>query len=189
MSLQKKLEDILEKLKVKKPNPLNADDLLLDSNWNNVCASIALLTEAIRATKETPSSIPAVGSPYIRLPGMPLPWVEFSATLKNQWIAVHEKYPGVFLRLAGGNASSFKADSESVSYDTKAKGTGGGQMDAIQEHIHGINISSQWWGKNKGDWGLKDPYGNTDTYGIKNARSDIETRPKNITVEMYVFKG
>ncbi|MEL5721351.1 MAG: hypothetical protein P1P59_09570, partial [Treponemataceae bacterium] len=157
--------------------------------------NIAKLKEAIEKIRDLPASTIAPGFLYVRFPGCPLPYGAngvFNWTEEHEWRLVHEQYPGVFLRLAGGNASSFKADSESVSYDTKAKGTGGGQMDAVQEHKHNISCQDGYGGINYNDIrGDEDPGKGSITRTTNHpheCRSDIETRPKNITVEMYVYE-
>lgn len=190
-ALQDELNNSLQNLKLNVPEQLGADDTLDELNWNNVVNSIKILTECIASIKDVPTTLPAVGSPYIRCPGMTVPWEQFKATYKEQWIAVHDLYPGDFMRLAGGNASKFKADSTQISHDSGVKGDGGGQLDAIKRHYHQSDYPSGWGlhyigGDNAGGY----PGGNT-----KNQTSDAfantteETRPSNFTIELYIFKG
>lgn len=195
--LQNELEKILSNLKLNVPVTLGADDPVDENNWNRIVNSISLLTQAIQSIKDTPTTLPAVGSPYIRCPGMSEPWVQFAATKKDQWIAVHSLYPGRFFRMAGGYASKFKTDSTSVSYDDGVGGSGGGQNDAVQSHYHTYdeyNCSRHI----PGTAGSDSPNYRRYMYDEKKDRRESswntgrrtdETRPGNITIEFYVFKG
>lgn len=100
------------------------------------------------------------------------------------------------MRLAGGNASAFKADNEQIQHDEKCKdkdnkpNIGGGQMDAAQEHTHGY-YDEQWhYGSDSGGGRHDKADEHYDQYRVSygnSGRSDIETRPTNITVEMYLY--
>ncbi|QSH95103.1 hypothetical protein [Treponema phagedenis] len=191
MGLKSKLDEQLLEVQKNLPSTLNPDDALTNKNWNCVVASIKAIYEALQAAASTPPSIPPIGFLYTRFPGMPLPWEQFTDTAPVEWKNLHEKYPGTFLRLAGGNASAFSG-SGSVSYDSGVRGNGGGQIDAMQRHTHsytyegsngvgstkGVDAQYQWQQENK-----------SSTTGSASGRETEETRPKNITVEMYLFVG
>lgn len=198
MSLRSELDAILAKISTVPTK--SADDPLTEMDWNTVVGNIESLKEAIAKIRDLPASTIVPGFLYVRLPGRPLPYGAsgvFNWTEEREWQKIHEQYPGTFLRLAGENASVFKADNESVSYDEKVrdqngiKMKGGGQMDAVQFHKHSYiddnangnsNAANSWNG-----WhGIRASTRRTDD--IVEGRTDIETRPKNITVEMYVYK-
>lgn len=176
-----------------------ADDLLTESDWNKLQDNFEKIKEALTAIATNPTTSLPKNFIYIRLPGSPLPYGEsgaFNWTQQHEWETLHTKWPGTFLRLAGGNASVFKADSEQVSYDTKAldgnekPNKGGGQIDSLQNHTH--TVTTQWQAGNGLAWGKHNIAGHntiTSTTSAPDARSDIETRPKNITVEMYRYIG
>ncbi|TYT79856.1 hypothetical protein [Treponema phagedenis] len=173
------------------PSTLNADDALTNKNWNCVVTSIKAIYDALQAAASTPPSIPPIGFLYTRFPGMPLPWEQFTDTAPVEWKNLHEKYPGTFLRLAGGDASAFSG-SGSVSYDSGVRGNGGGQIDAMQRHTHSytyescINLDGLKGTVAQYQWNQQTTYSTT---GSASGRETEETRPKNITVEMYLFVG
>lgn len=193
MELRPELEQILTQLKLYVPATLLSDDALSEDNWNRVCSSITLLTEAIKKITHLPPDIPLPGSPYFRVPSMPVPWEKYRQTTKQQWIAVHERYPGDFMRLAGGNASAFKADGTEIYHDAGIKGEGGGQIDTMQEHQHNhINTYiSDWsgtWLADKNYWAYSS---SNETRQTENntGRTAQETRPVNVTIELYIYTG
>lgn len=188
--LQNSLSEIIEKLKINVPDALSVDDPIDENNWNRITASITLLTQAVNAIKDVPSTLPSVGSPYFRLPGMKEPWEVFSATTSSQWTAIHTKYPGVFFRLAGGYASKFNEKSEQVQYDKGVQEEGGGQEDALKYHEH-FYLSPRWRGMyaGRGNGGVNEYTHDSWTGDIRNTNVTSETRPKNITIELYIFKG
>lgn len=197
MALRTKLDQLLAQLKNTIPQTLLADDALLESNWNNMCASIKLLTEVVEAIRTENPDVPPVGFSYIRLPGMAEPWEQYPQTTKGQWSVIHERYPGDFLRLAGGNASRFQKDSTAISHDSGVRGTGGGQIDAMQSHTHSYtdcNASRHvpgTAGASSTTWlaYMYQEQKSTYTTESDNARHSQETRPSNITVEWYVYNG
>ena len=198
MNLRNELNEILSQMETTPRKA--ADDALTETDWNTVATNIDKLKEAIEKIRDLPACTIPKGFLYVRFPGRPLPYgVDgvFNWTSELDWKKLHAQYAGDFLRLAGGNASAFNAQSEQVSYDEKARdsenkpNTGGGQMDALQEHKHnfeyekhkslgglsGVNARYQWESKTTSD-------GSTNPILC---RTDIETRPKNITVEMYLY--
>ncbi len=197
MELRPELEQILYQLKNNTPKTLLSDDALLEDNWNNVCASIKLLTDAIKTIKELPPDIPLPGFPYFRCPGMPVPWEKYSQTIKSQWEAVHALYPGDFMRLAGGNASKFKESGTSIYHDSGIKGDGGGQIDTMQSHTHDYedsNASSHIAGTAGASSTTYTQYMYREQKTDKktkpnNGRTGDENRPANVTIELYIFKG
>ena len=197
MALRTKLDQLIAQLKNTVPQTLLADDALLESNWNNMCTSIKLLTQAVEAIRSENPDVPPVGFSYIRLPGMNEPWEQYPQTTRGQWSAIHERYPGDFLRLAGGNASKFQAESTAISHDSGVKGTGGGQIDTVQSHTHEYE-------KHKASRHVPGTAGaSSSSYTLymyqeqqvksttkaDNARHSQETRPANVTVEWYVYNG
>lgn len=193
MSLKQELEKLISQLKLNTPETLLSDDPLTEQNWNKVCQSVKLLVEAVKHIEHLPPDVPPAGSPYFRLPGMPVPWEQHPCTTKEQWTAIHSLYPGDFMRLAGGNASKFKEDSAYISYDSKAKGDGGGQTDSLQEHKHPYHYKEcKSHGGLRGDisrYMYQELGRDVKTGNCEGARTDIETRSKNITIELYIFKG
>lgn len=197
MALRTKLDQLIVQLKNSVPQTVLADDALLESNWNNMCASIKLLTQAVETICSENPDVPLVGFSYVRLPGMEVPWEQYPRTTKSQWAAVHERYPGDFFRLAGGNASRFQASGTAISHDSGVGGTGGGQIDTIQSHTHGYEdykasqhvagtagassktYTRYMYGEQRSAYTTKDD----------NARHSQETRPANVTVEWYVYNG
>lgn len=196
MNLRNELNEILSQMETTPTKA--ADDALTETDWNTVVTNIEKLKDAIKKIRDLPACTIPKGFLYVRFPGRPLPYgVDgvFNWTSELDWKKLHTQYAGDFLRLAGGNASAFNAQSEQVSYDEKARdgenkpNTGGGQMDALQEHTHKqieyeIGAGSLW-SKYEGAF-MKDPRwgGGTKT---SSGNTDIETRPKNITVEMYLY--
>ncbi len=110
-NLKDELNKIVDDLGKIIPKPLGDDDPVIDVNWNNVVTSIIKLTEAIGKINSVSPSIPLIGYKYFRFPGEKLPWDLYPATNRSDWIALDSKYPGVALRLSGGNASRFKYNS------------------------------------------------------------------------------
>ncbi len=197
-NLKTKLAEILNTLKIKKPAAIVADDPLTADNWNNVVSSIDELTKAITAINSITPSLPLVGYKYFQFPGEKLPWDLYPATAQSDWTALHSKYPGVALRLAGGNASAFKKNSVYVSYDETIKGQGGGQKDALQKHFHRYNNRYIKWGSyenvdynSSGSNSYKNIWDdNVDTSYEINCRADsTETRMINITVQVWEYRA
>ena len=196
MALRTKLDELIAQLKNNVPQTVLADDALLESNWNNMCTSIKLLTQAVDAIRSEDPDVPPVGFSYVRLPGMNEPWEQYPRTTKGQWSAIHERYPGDFLRLAGGNASKFQAESTAISHDSGVKGTGGGQIDAMQSHTHeykeheaGRTVTGTAGADN---WQTQIMYAEKHSSyktATGNGRSTQETRPVNVTVEWYIYNG
>lgn len=197
MALRTKLDELVANLKNNVPQTVFADDALLESNWNDMCASIKLLTDAVEAIRTEIPDVPPAGFSYVRLPGMKTPWEQYPRTTKSQWTAIHERYPGDFLRLAGGNASSFQATSTAIQHDSGVKGSGGGQIDTIQSHTHehqDYNASQHvagTAGASSTTWTAYMYREQKGTYTTEtdNARHSKETRPVNVTVEWYVYNG
>lgn len=197
MALRTKLDQLIAQLKNTVPQTVLADDALLESNWNNMSVSIKLLTEAIDAIRTENPDIPPVGFSYVRLPSVKTPWEQYSRTTKGQWSAIHERYPGDFLRLAGGNASRFQADSTAIRHDDDIKGEGGGQIDTIQAHTHvykEYNASRHVPGTAGASSLTYTAYmyqqqQSTYTTEVDKAQHSEETRPANVTVEWYVYTG
>ena len=192
MELRPELEQILLQLKSNVPTTVLSDEPLLENNWNSVCTSIKLLTEALKKIKELPPDIPLPGFPYFRCPGMPVPWEKYSQTTKAQWKAIHALYPGDFMRLAGGNASKFKESGTSIYHDPGIKGDGGGQIDTFQDHQHLYYETSgrdSIWNVHGND-SCEDDDTTTErqTYGTS-GRTSPETRPSNVTIELYIYAG
>lgn len=195
MDFREKINEILGKMQrvpQKLPDePLTADD------WNSLTSNLAHSLEILTAIKDSPP-VPE-NFTYFRFPGMPLPYGEdgvYPDTNPAQWEAVHKKFPGAFMRFAGGNASAFSVSGQ-VSYDTGVGGDGGGQQDALEEHSH-LNVLGgyQDWHSYLavsrdyyGGWGAAKLHHNERVAGVAGARVSEETRPKNITVEVYVFRG
>ena len=194
MALRTKLDELIAQLKNNVPQTVLADDALLESNWNNMCTSIKLLTQAVDAIRSEDPDVPPVGFSYVRLPGMNEPWEQYPRTTKGQWSAIHERYPGDFFRLAGGNASKFQAGSTAISHDSG--GTGGGQIDAMQSHTHeykeheaGRTVTGTAGADN---WQTQIMYAEKHSSyktATGNGRSTQETRPVNVTVEWYIYNG
>lgn len=195
MNLRNELNEILSTMA---PIPeKKADDALTETDWNTVARNIEKLKEAIKKIRDLPACTIPKGFLYVRFPGRPLPYGQdgvFNWTSELDWKKLHAQYAGDFLRLAGGNASVFNAQSEQVSYDEKARdgenkpNTGGGQMDALQEHKHKAWTSSvaegSLWRTIEHRFCVNDYLNDTRP---NDGRTDIETRPKNITVEMYLY--
>lgn len=197
MALRTTLDMLLAQLKNSRPQTLLADDALLESNWNNMCASVQLLTEAVEAMCSENPDVPSVGSSYVRLPGMKVPWEQYPRTTQSQWASIHERYPGDFLRLAGGNASRFQADSTAIRHDPSVAGEGGGQIDTMQNHRHRYQ-DHEASRHEKGTAGassssytlyMYQQQQSVYTTDDDNARHSDETRPTNVTVEWYVYNG
>ncbi|MEL3908071.1 MAG: hypothetical protein P1P64_03520 [Treponemataceae bacterium] len=190
MSLRRKLDELLGKVIV--PPHKNADDPLTNEDWNSVASSIENLKEAVEAIRDMPACTIAPGKLYIRFPGQPEPYGalgKYPWTSKGDWTMLDEKWAGAFLRMSGGNASKFRRENEYVKYDAKTKGSGGGQEDALQNHTHAY-LDQVPTGVNR-QIAKRGSYGNnTERKSTENSngRTDIETRPKNITVEMYIYK-
>jgi hypothetical protein len=195
MSLRKELNEILSQMETTPRK--EADDALTETDWNTVATNIEKLKEAIRKIRDLPACTIPKGFLYVRFPGRPLPYgVDgvFNWTSELDWKKLHAQYAGDFLRLAGGNASAFNAQSEQVGYDEKARdsenkpNTGGGQMDALQEHKHKTwtfsGIKGSLWRAIEHKICVDYYLSETDP---NDGRTDIETRPKNITVEMYLY--
>ncbi len=187
-NLKQEIAAILANLQIQKPDALMADDPLTADNINRMVASIDELTKAISAMNTITPALPLIGYKYFRFPGDPLPWDLHTATDISEWTLLDERYPGVALRLSGGNASKFKEDSAIVSYDEKTKGDGGAQMDALQDHTHVYDKNRYTTARGDVHGLADDYYYRTHTEGVFNARKDTETRMKNITVEVYVYK-
>ena len=198
MSLRNDLDEIISKMQDVPTK--TADAPLSESDWNSVAINMKRIKEALTKIKDLPACTIPKGFLYVRFPGRPLPYGAdgvFNWTNEADWKKIHEQYKGDFLRLAGGNASAFKADDEKIDHDEKCKdkdnkpNTGGGQKDAIQNHRHPYTDNSVYGKytfspKQKNGWtGRADVERKTD--GIIEARTDIETRPTNITVEMYLY--
>ena len=195
MNLRNELNEILSQMETTPRK--KADDALTESDWNTVATNIEKLKDAIKKIRDLPACTIPKGFLYVRFPGRPLPYgVDgvFNWTSELDWKKLHAQYAGDFLRLAGGNASAFNAQSEQVSYDEKARdgenkpNTGGGQMDALQEHKHKAWTSSaaegSLWRTIEHGFCVNDYLNDTRP---NDGRTDIETRPKNITVEMYLY--
>ena len=194
MSLRTELDAILTTMPTIATK--SADAPLTELDWNSVAENIAKIKEAFAKIKDLPSSTIPKGFLYVRFPGRPVPYGAdgvFNWTSEADWKKIHEQYAGDFLRLAGGNASAFKADSEQINHDEKCKdkdnkpNTGGGQMDALQEHSH--RYSHRIWDADRagGTHSVANSTTETTNTSANDGRSDIETRPKNITVEMYLY--
>lgn len=194
MSLDFELGKIIDSLNLTTPEALSPDEPLVDRNWNNVVNSIKSLTEAVNLIRRLPPAVPPVGMAYIRFPGMPEPHIRFPATQKNQWKAIHELYPDCFFRLKGNEkdkkniASVFKTDSEQVTFDTGVGQDGGGQIDTMQNHSHNYFAVDS---KHQTAGGSANYFYSTgrpnSSGGVNSARVSSETRPKNITIELYIF--
>lgn len=195
MNLRNELNGILSQMETTPRKA--ADDALTETDWNTVATNIDKLKEAIEKIRDLPACTIPKGFLYVRFPGRPLPYgVDgmFNWTSELDWKKLHAQYAGDFLRLAGGNASAFNSQSEQVSYDEKARdgenkpNTGGGQMDALQEHKHKAWTSSAAEGSL---WRVTEHRfcvsGYLNDTRPNDGRTDIETRPKNITVEMYLY--
>lgn len=195
MSLRSELDELISQINV--VSTKNADDPLTEMDWNLVSSNFQKVSEALKRIRDLPACTIPKGFLYVRFPGRPLPYgVDgvFNWTSETDWKKIHEQYAGDFLRLAGGNASAFKADDEQIQHDEKCKdkdnkpNTGGGQMDAVQKHTHVLTI--QWEASSGLAWGRYNIAGHNtiiSTTSGHNARSDTETRPTNITVEMYLY--
>ena len=192
MELRPELEQILLQLKSNVPTTVLSDEPLLENNWNSVCTSIKLLTEALKKIKALPPDIPLPGFPYFRCPGMPVPWEKYPQTTEAQWKAIHALYPGDFMRLAGGNASKFKESGTSIYHDPGIKGDGGGQIDTFQDHQHKYTETygrDSIWNVNGNDSCEDDDTTKEhQTYGTS-GRVSPETRPSNVTIELYIYAG
>lgn len=195
MNLRNELNEILSQMETTPKKA--ADDALTETDWNTVVTNIEKLKDAIKKIRDLPACTIPKGFLYVRFPGRPLPYGDkgmFNWTGELDWKKLHAQYAGDFLRLAGGNASAFNAQSEQVSYDEKARdsenkpNTGGGQMDALQEHKHKAGPNSAAEGSLWRAIEHRFCVGNyiQDTRP-NDGRADIETRPKNITVEMYLY--
>ena len=194
MSLDTQLGKIIDELKLIVPDNLAPDEPLVDRNWNNVVNSIKTLTEAISLIRSLPPAVPPIGIAYLRFPGEPEPHIRYASTRKEQWKPIHELYPDCFFRLKGNEkdkknvASLFKKDSEQVTYDTGTGGDGGGQIDTLQAHSHSYSYaggSSDYSGGR--NWALDNATEHTNTTTNAYGRTSPETRPKNITIELYIF--
>lgn len=196
MSLRTELDAILTTMPTIATK--SADAPLTELDWNSITENIAKIKEALTKIKDLPSSTIPKGFLYVRFPGRPLPYGAdgvFNWTSETDWKKIHDQYAGDFLRLAGGNASTFKADSESIVHDLEAKdehnrpNTGGGQQDAIKKHTHPYKRAYEKGYKcgNNSKFqnaGIEYDYQSTE---IPSRHADIETRPVNITVEMYLY--
>ena len=197
MELRPELEQILLQLKSNVPTTVLSDEPLLENNWNSVCTSIKLLTEALKKIKELPPDIPLPGFPYFRCPGMPVPWEKYPQTTEAQWKAIHALYPGDFMRLAGGNASKFKESGTSIYHDPGIKGDGGGQVDTMPSHTHNYedsNASSHIPGTAGASSATYTQYMYQQQKTDKktkpnNGRAGEENRPSNVTIELYIYAG
>mgnify|MGYP000917887247 CR=1 FL=1 len=58
MELRPELEQILLQLKSNVPTTVLSDEPLLENNWNSVCTSIKLLTEALKKIKTSSLRLP-----------------------------------------------------------------------------------------------------------------------------------
>lgn len=192
MSLRTELDAILTTMPTIATK--SADAPLTELDWNSITENIAKIKEALTKIKDLPSSTIPKGFLYVRFPGRPLPYGAdgvFNWTSEADWKKIHDQYAGDFLRLAGGNASTFKAESEQIQHDEKCKdkdnkpNTGGGQMDAVQDHTHCLYVERSQTRVRGGSDHHVAYYGNM-AY-MRSGRSDIETRPTNITVEMYLY--
>ncbi len=188
-NLNQVLANILSNLQTQKPDAVMADSPVTADNINKIVASIDELTKAVRAINNTNPTLPLAGYKYFRFPGDPVPWDKYPATLQEDWILLDGRYPGVTLRLSGGNASRFKDEGRSVIYDEATKGHGGAQMDAIQEHTHkSFMTRSEETRKGHYDWLASNSWWFVYDWGVHGARKDIETRMKNITIQIYSYK-
>lgn len=188
MSLRTELDAILTTMPTIATK--SADAPLTELDWNSVAENIAKIKEALTKIKDLPACTIPKGFLYVRFPGRPLPYGAdgvFNWTSEGDWKKIHEQYAGDFLRLAGGNASAFKTDSEQIQHDEKAKGTGGGQWDAVQTHTHWFADTGYRHDLKTGQKGRASNYRGDSRTGANDGRSDIETRPTNITVEMYLY--
>lgn len=194
MSLRTELDAILTTMPTIATK--SADAPLTELDWNSVAENIAKIKEALTKIKDLPACTIPKGFLYVRFPGRPLPYGAdgvFNWTSEGDWKKIHEQYAGDFLRLAGGNASVFKADSEQIEHDEKCKdkdnkpNTGGGQIDAVQEHTH--RYSHRIWDADRasGSHSVANDTVEITNTSANDGRSDIETRPTNITVEMYLY--
>lgn len=194
MSLRTELDAILTTMPTIATK--SADAPLTELDWNSVAENIAKIKEALTKIKDLPACTIPKGFLYVRFPGRPLPYGAdgvFNWTSEADWKKIHDQYAGDFLRLAGGNASTFKADSEQIQHDEKCKdkdnkpNTGGGQMDAVQEHTHWFADTYYRNDLKTGQKGRASNERHGERTGTNDGRSDIETRPTNITVEMYLY--
>lgn len=192
--LYDELNEVMSKIQrvpVKMPDePLTADD------WNSLASNFVHLTQAVEAVKNNPPPPVPRGFSYFRFPGMVVPWGEdgmYPDTVKSQWYAIHSIIGGAFMRLAGGNASAFSTNGQ-VKYDEKAGGSGGGQHWAIARHGHeglGHELGGGRVDCNNYGWYLACQAGEHKNPSASGTYSnfDIECRPENITIEVYVFRG
>jgi hypothetical protein len=130
------LSELIAQAKSLTPVRLQEDDPLQESNWNTLCDYIAKNNEILEKLE---ALTPPVGFIYIRLPGALAPdvlWEHPSA----RWRDISGLFPGVFFRVAGGLASSYRTNvpltgstpPAALVYNTGDNGSGGGQQDAIR---------------------------------------------------------
>lgn len=133
----------------------------------------ALSTAATR--KDAWRTLIPIGFNYIQFPSMPSP----STLFGGQWERRFEE--GLFFRTAGGNALNFQS---SGGYTV--------QNDAIKSHDHGIAFVNSPTG-GSGDSRLSDigPIGfpGSEYNRVTSTFGDTETRPKNITIRVWVKIG
>ena len=194
MSLRTELDELISQINVVPTK--NADDPLTELDWNLVSSNFQKVSEALKRIRDLPACTIPKGFLYVRFPGRPLPYGAdgmFNWTSEFEWRKIHEQYAGDFLRLAGGNASAFKTDSEQINHDEKCKdgnnrpNTGGGQIDTLQEHQHSYVYYYAQEVVMKGQTHVCDIYNRIEKSFDCTGRTDIETRPTNITVEMYLY--
>ena len=181
--LKTELLNIIADLKNRRPTAVGDDDPITDKNYNDVVYSLAKITEALELLNTADPNIPPVGSKYIRFPGDPEPKERYPHPTAK-WINVSSKFPGDFLRIEGGNAAVFST-STTVSYTDGVGKEGGAQMDALQEHTHtyAFRYATGEGGRNQD---VADSFTNyPQTSGVNGARKTSETRPKNITVQLW----
>lgn len=182
--LKTELLNIIADLKNRRPTAVGDDDPITDKNYNDVVYSLAKITEALELLNTADPNIPPIGSKYIRFPGDPEPKERYPHPTAK-WINVSSKFPGDFLRIEGGNAAVF-SESTSVSYTDGIGKEGGAQMDALQEHTHTYRVRT---GKERnGPAGFNCASNDSEwpqSGGANGARKTSETRPKNITVQLW----
>lgn len=182
--LKTELLNIIADLKNRRPTAVGDDDPITDKNYNDVVYSLAKITEALELLNTADPNIPPVGSKYIRFPGDPEPKERYPHPTAK-WINVSSKFPGDFLRIEGGNAAVF-SESTSVSYTDGVGKEGGAQMDAVQSHTHSHSRRVGSIARPQHGFGscADDTDGTSSTWG-QSGRTAQETRPKNITVQLW----
>ncbi|WP_428769290.1 hypothetical protein V1L52_10030 [Treponema sp. HNW] len=182
--LKSDLLNIIADLKNRRPESIGNDDPITDQNYNNIVFSLAKITEALELINKADPNIPPVGSKYVRFPGDPEPHERYPHPTA-QWKNVSSRFPGDFLRIEGGNAAVF-SENTSVSYTDGIGKEGGAQMDALQEHTHTYRVRTGAARNGPAGWRCAgDGSEYPQSSGANNTRKTSETRPKNITVQLW----